>query len=66
MLCWKNLRLSTKMVKIHGIEGYLLDQIKNKMELVASLKNLLNKHINLVCLMKKTANMRDREKSIIQ
>ena len=28
MLCWRNLRLSTKMVKIHGIEDHLLDQIK--------------------------------------
>ena len=26
MLCWRNLRLSTKMVKIHGIEDHLLDQ----------------------------------------
>ena len=28
MLCWRNLRLPTKMVKIHGIEDHLLDQIK--------------------------------------
>ena len=27
MICWRNLRLSTKMVKIHGIEDHLLDQI---------------------------------------
>ena len=26
--CWGNLRLSTKMVKIHGIQDCLLDQIK--------------------------------------
>ena len=24
MICWRNLRLSTKMVKIHGIEDHLL------------------------------------------
>ena len=29
MTCWRNLRLSTKMVKIHGIEDHLLDQIKD-------------------------------------
>ena len=29
MLCWRNLRVSTKMVKIHGIEDHLLDQIKH-------------------------------------
>ena len=29
MTCWPNLRLSTKMVKIHGIEDHLLDQIKD-------------------------------------
>ena len=28
ILCWRNLRLSTNMVKIHGIEDYLLYQIK--------------------------------------
>ena len=29
MLCWRNVRLSIKMVKIHGIEDHLLDQIKH-------------------------------------
>ena len=53
MLCWRNFRLLSKMVKIHGIEDNLLDQIKNIMQLVDSLKILLSKHINLVCLMKK-------------
>ena len=53
VICWRNLRLSTKMVKIHGIKEYLLHQIKNTMELDASLNILLNKHINLVSLMKK-------------
>ena len=52
MICLRNLRLSTKIVKINGIEDHLLDQIK-KMVLDTSLKILLNKHINLVCLMKK-------------
>ena len=28
MIFWRNLRLSTKTVKIHGIEDHLLDQIK--------------------------------------
>ena len=28
MICWRNLRLSTKIVKIHGIEDHILDQIK--------------------------------------
>ena len=31
--CWRNLLLSTNMVKIHVIEDHLLDQIKNTMEL---------------------------------
>ena len=29
MTYWRNLRLSTKMVKIHGIEDHLLNQIKD-------------------------------------
>ena len=29
MLCWINLKLSIKMVKNHGIEDHLLDQIKH-------------------------------------
>ena len=28
MICWRNLRLSTKIVKMHGIEDHILDQIK--------------------------------------
>ena len=28
MICWRNLRVSTKMVNIHGVEDHLLDQIK--------------------------------------
>ena len=38
MICWRNLTLSTKIVKLYGIEDHLLDQIKNTMELDASLK----------------------------
>ena len=26
MLCWRNLRFSSKISKIHGIEDHLLDQ----------------------------------------
>ena len=28
LLCWRNVRLSTQMVNIHGIEDYLLNKIK--------------------------------------
>ena len=28
MTCWRNLKLSTKMVKIRGMEDHLLNQIK--------------------------------------
>ena len=32
MLKWINLRLSMKIIKIHGIEDHLFDQIKKLME----------------------------------
>ena len=32
MLKWRNLRLSMKMIKIHGVEDHLFDQIKKIME----------------------------------
>ena len=28
LLCWRNLHLSTKMVKIHDLDDHLLNQIK--------------------------------------
>ena len=57
MLCWNNLRLSTKMVKIHGIEYHLL-------KLVASLKiDIKQAHQSGILYEKRTANMRDRTKA---
>ena len=32
MLKWESLRLSMKMIKIHGVEDHLFDQIKKLME----------------------------------
>ena len=32
MLKWRNLRLSMKMIKKHGVEDHLFDQIKKTME----------------------------------
>ena len=65
MLCWRNLRLSTKMVDIYGIEDHLLNQIKNIIELDASLKILLNRHINFVYLIKIGQLIYETEKTII-
>ena len=46
MLKWRNIRLSMKMIKIHGVEDHLFDQIKKINGIGCSLKISLNKLIN--------------------
>ena len=52
MLCWRNLRFSSKIPKIHGIEDHLLDQIIKYNGIGCFIENLLNKLINMECLTK--------------
>ena len=64
MIYWRNLRLSTKMVKIHGIEDYLWDQIKKYNGLGCFIKDFIEQAQQFGMLDKKrTANMRDRIKA---
>ena len=64
MVCWKNLRLSTKMVKIHGIEDPLLDQIKKYNGIGCFIEDFIEQEHQFDMLdEKRTANMRDRTKA---
>ena len=38
MVTWRDIRLSTNMLKIHGIEDHLVNQMKKPTELDASMK----------------------------
>ena len=62
MLCWRNLRLSTKMVKIHGIEDHLLDQIIKYNGIGCFIEDFIEQAHQFGKIdEKRTANMRDRE-----
>ena len=64
MICWRNLRLSTKMVKIHGIEDHLWDQIKKYNGLGCFIKDFIEQAQQFGMLdQKRTSNMRDRIKA---
>ena len=64
MLCWRNLRLSTKMVKIHGIEDHLLNQIKKYNGIGCFIEDFIEQAHQLGMLDKKrTENIRDRTKA---
>ena len=52
MLYLRNLRFSSKIPKIHGIEDHLLDQIIKYNGIGCLSKILLNKLINMECLKK--------------
>ena len=63
MTCWRNLRLSTKMVKIHGIEDHLLDQIKDYGGIGDFIEDFIEQaHQFGMVDEKRIANMRDRKK----
>ena len=63
MICWRNLRLSTKIVKNHGIEDHLLDQIKKHNGIGCFIEDFIEQaHQFGMIDEKRTANMRDREK----
>ena len=63
MICWRNLRLSTKIVKIHGIEDHLLDQINKHNRIGCFIEDFIEQaHQFGMIDEQRTANMRDREK----
>ena len=63
MLCWINLRLSTKMVKIHGIEDHVLDQIKKYNGIGCFIEDFIKQSHQFGILdEERTANTRDRTK----
>ena len=64
MLCWRNVRLSIKMVKIHGIEDHLLDQVKKYNGIDCFIEDFIEQEHQFGMLdEKRTANMRDRTKA---
>ena len=64
MLCWRNLRFSSKIPKIHGIEGHLLDQIIKYNGIGCFIEDFIE-HAHQYGMLeeRKSANMRDREKA---
>ena len=64
MLCWRNLRFSSKIPTIHGIEDHLLDQIIKYNEIGCFIEDFIDQaHQYGMLEEKKSANMRDREKA---
>ena len=64
--CWINLRLSTKMPKIHGIEDYLFDQIKTYNGIRCFIEDFIEQaHQFGIKGEKRTANMKDIVKTSI-
>ena len=64
MVCWRNLRFSSKMPKIHGIEDHLLDQIIKYSGIGCFIEDFIEQAYQYGMLEeRKTANMRDRTKS---
>ena len=64
ILCWRNLRFSFKMPKIHGIEDHLRDQIIKYNEIGCFIEDFIEQaHQYGMLEERKSANMRDREKA---
>ena len=62
--CWRNLLLSTKMVKIHVIEDHLLDQIKKYNGTRCFIESFIEQARQFEMIdEKRTANIRDRVKA---
>ena len=61
MLCWRNLRFSSNMPKIHGIEDHLLDQIIKYNGIGYFIEDFIEQvHEYGMLEERKLANMRDR------
>ena len=64
--CWRNLRLSTKIVKIHRIKDHLLNQIKKYNGIGCFIECFIEHTYQFGMLdEKRTANMRDRVKTLL-
>ena len=64
MLCWRNLRFSSKMPKIYGIEDHSLGQIIKYNEIGCFVEDFIEQaHQYGMLEERKSANMRDREKT---
>ena len=63
MLCLRNVRFSSKMPEIHGIEDHLLDQIIMYNGIGCFIEDFIEQaHQYGILEERKSANMRDREK----
>jgi len=66
MICWRNLRFSSKMPKIHGIEDHLLDQIIKYSGIGCFIEDFIEQaHQYGMLEERKSANMRDRAKAAL-
>ena len=64
MLKWRNLRLSMKMIKIHGIEDHLFDQIKKFNGIGCFIEDFIEQAHQFESLdEKRTGKLRDRSKA---
>ena len=64
MLCWRNLRFSSNMPKIHGIEDHLLDQIIKYDGIGYFIEDFIEQvHEYEMLEERKLANMRNRNKA---
>ena len=65
-LCWRKLRFSSKMPKIHGIEDHLLDQIIKYSGIGCFIEDFIEQaHQYGMLEERKSANMRDRAKAAL-
>ena len=64
MLCWRNLRFSSNIPKIHGIEDHVLDQIVKYNGIGCFIEYCIEQdHQYGMLEERKSANMRDRVKT---
>ena len=66
LLCWRNLHLSTKMVKIHDLDDHLLNQIKKYNGIGCFVENFIEQARQFGMIDEKLpVNIRDRVKTSI-
>ena len=66
LLHWRNLQLSTKMVKVHGIEYNLLNKMKKYNGIGCFIEDFIEQSYQFGMIdERRTANMRDRVKASI-
>ena len=64
MIKWRNIRMSMQMIKIHGVEDRLFDQIKHYNGIGCFVEDLIEQAHQFVNLNEsRTGKLRDREKA---